>query len=90
MEGAFDACVVSSGVAAINAVLLAFAQDGDHILVADGVYDPTRTFCDSFLSRYGVHVSYFDPCIRADELEAMIQPNTKVRFVVLIHASVLI
>jgi cystathionine beta-lyase/cystathionine gamma-synthase len=78
MEGAFGACIVSSGVAAINAVLLAFVANGDHVLVADGVYDPTRTFCDSFLSRYGVQVTYFDSCISPEGLEGMIRPNTKV------------
>jgi len=51
---------------------------GDHILLADGVYDPTRAFCDRFLRKFNVACTYFDPICTADELAALFQPNTKV------------
>jgi cystathionine beta-lyase/cystathionine gamma-synthase len=36
---------------------------GDHVLVTDDVYRPSRNFCNGMLARYGVEVSYFDPLI---------------------------
>jgi len=80
LEGGHKACAVSSGVAAINCALLAFLESGDHALVSDGVYDPTRSFCDHFLAKFGVETTYFDPVCTPEELEAMIKPNTKVLF----------
>lgn len=77
MEGASNACLTSSGVAAVNASLLAFVSASDHVLITDAVYDPTRAFCDRFLKRFGVSTTYFSPCVSADEFEALIQPNTK-------------
>eukprot|EP00282_Hemiselmis_andersenii_P046108 CAMPEP_0172084262 /NCGR_PEP_ID=MMETSP1043-20130122/20896_1 /TAXON_ID=464988 /ORGANISM="Hemiselmis andersenii, Strain CCMP441" /LENGTH=471 /DNA_ID=CAMNT_0012746067 /DNA_START=114 /DNA_END=1530 /DNA_ORIENTATION=+ len=80
LEGGDKACAVSSGVAAINSAMLAFLESGDHCLVSDGVYDPTRSFCDHFLARFGVETTYFDPVCSPKELEAMIKPNTKLLF----------
>lgn len=77
VEGADNACLTSSGVAAVNASLLAFVQAGDHLLITDAVYDPTRAFCDKFLARFGVSTTYYDPCISAQDFAAIIQPNTK-------------
>jgi cystathionine beta-lyase len=50
---------------------------GDHVLIADCVYDPTRTFADAFLSRFGVEVEYFAPSIGAG-LAALIRACTTV------------
>ena len=38
---------------------------GDHLLVTDSVYLPTRTFCDGVLKRFGVETTYYDPLIGA-------------------------
>lgn len=78
LEGADNACVTSSGVAAINASILAFVESGDHVLVTDAVYDPTRSFCDKFLSRFGVETTYFSPTTPVDNFKALIRENTKV------------
>jgi len=80
MEGADNACAVASGVAAINAALLAFVKSGDHIVVSDGVYDPTRTFCDKFLAKFNVACTYFDPTCTPAELAELFTPDTKVLF----------
>ncbi|MCC7273815.1 MAG: cystathionine beta-lyase [Alphaproteobacteria bacterium] len=77
VEGGYRAMIVSSGLAAISVALLAFVQAGDHVLVADTVYGPTRNFCDKVLKRFGVAVTYYDPLIGAG-IAALIQPNTKV------------
>ncbi|MEH2509076.1 cystathionine beta-lyase [Nitrobacteraceae bacterium AZCC 1564] len=65
-----------SGVAAISTALLAVLKAGDHLLVIDSVYRPTRNFCDGLLERLGIETTYFDPLIGAG-IEALFKPNTK-------------
>ncbi len=69
-----------SGVAAISTSLLAVLKAGDHVLVCDNVYRPTRLFCDGLLHRFGIETSYFDPLIGAG-IEALFRPNTRAVFV---------
>lgn len=69
-----------SGVAAISTSLLAVLKTGDHVLVCDNVYRPTRLFCDGLLHRFGIETSYFDPLIGAG-IEALFRPNTRAVFV---------
>jgi len=76
MEGGHDAVSVCSGLAAIATAMLAFVENGDHILVADSVYYPTRTFCSETLARLGVSTTYYSPTIGAD-IASLIQPNTR-------------
>src|SRR3569833_3208735 len=54
-----------SGLAAITTALLAVLKSGDHLLVCDNAYRPTRNFCNGLLARYGVETTYFDPLIGA-------------------------
>jgi cystathionine beta-lyase len=72
--------LLPSGLAAISTALLAVLKAGDHLLVTDSVYQPTRKFCDGMLKRYGVTVTYYDPLIGAG-IAALIQPNTRAVFV---------
>jgi cystathionine beta-lyase len=65
-----------SGLAAITTTLLAVLKSGDHLLVCDNAYRPTRNFCDGLLARYGVETGYFDPLIGAG-IEALFKPNTR-------------
>jgi cystathionine beta-lyase len=65
-----------SGLAAITTTLLAVVKAGDHVLVCDNAYRPTRNFCNGLLSRYGVETSYFDPMIGAGVTQ-LFKPNTK-------------
>jgi cystathionine beta-lyase len=62
-RGAAGTFLYSSGLAAITIPLLALLSPGDHLLVTDAVYGPTRKFCDGFLKRYGVTTRYYDPLI---------------------------
>lgn len=80
IEGGSHCQIVSSGLAAITVPLLAYLAAGDHVLVPDSVYGPTRNFCNATLHRFGVTTSYYDP--QADEaaLTAMMRPETKVVF----------
>lgn len=81
LEGADNACLTGSGVAAVNASILAFVASGDHVLVTDAVYDPTREFCDGFLKRFGVETTYFSPSASVKKVAGLIRENTKVVFV---------
>src|SRR6516225_11164906 len=65
-----------SGLAAISTTLLAVAKAGDHILVCDNAYRPTRNFCNGMLARYGVETTYFDPLI-GPAIEKLFKPNTR-------------
>ncbi len=77
IEGAHKGWVLASGCSAIAVCLLAFVGSGDHMLIADTVYGPTRKFCDHELSRMGVEISYYDPEI-GDGIASLIKDNTKV------------
>ena len=66
LEGAAGTVLVPSGLAAISVPMLAFASTGDHVLVVDSVYSPTRHFCDTVLARMGVEIEYFDPHVGED------------------------
>ena len=72
--------LLPSGLAAISTALLAVLKAGDHLLVTDSVYQPTRKFCDGMLKRYGVTATYYDPLIGGG-IAALIQPNTRAVFV---------
>src|SRR4030088_2636279 len=65
-----------SGLAAITTTLLAVLKAGDHLLVCDNAYRPTRNFCNGILARYGVETTYFDPLIGAGITE-LFKPNTR-------------
>jgi len=68
--------LLPSGLAAASAALLAALRAGDHVLVTDSVYLPTRKFCDDVLTRYGITTTYYDPLIGGGIAELM-QPNTR-------------
>jgi cystathionine beta-lyase len=65
-----------SGLSAISTTLLAVAKAGDHILVCDNAYRPTRNFCNGLLARYGVETGYFAPVI-GGAIEELFRPNTR-------------
>ncbi|TAI65413.1 cystathionine beta-lyase [Bradyrhizobium sp. Leo170] len=65
-----------SGLAAISTALLSVLKAGDHLLVCDNVYRPSRNFCNGLLARYGVETTYFDPLVGAG-IEALFKPNTR-------------
>ena len=79
LEGGHRSVALGSGKAAIVAALTAFLDAGDHLLMVDNVYGPTRAFCHKFLKRYGVETTFYDPLIGGD-IARLIQPETKVVF----------
>jgi cystathionine beta-lyase len=78
LEGGARTIAVGSGLAAIVSAMLAFVGQGDHVLVCDSSYRPTRNLCENFLKRFGVATTYYDPLASAKDIAALIQPNTKV------------
>jgi cystathionine beta-lyase len=72
--------LLPSGLAAISTALMAVAGAGDHILVTDSVYRPTRNFCDGLFKRMGVETTYYDPLIGSG-IAALMKPNTRAVFV---------
>ena len=79
LEGGHAALAVPSGLTATTLPLLALLTAGDHILVTDSVYGPTRRFCDLHLVRYGIEASYYDPLAGA-AIAREFRPNTRVVF----------
>jgi cysteine-S-conjugate beta-lyase len=79
LEGGHAALVVPSGLTATTFPLLALAKAGDHVLVTDAVYGPTRRFCDNHLRRLGIDVSYYDPLLGA-EIAREFRPRTALVF----------
>ena len=79
LENAAGCYVYSCGSAAIAGSLLAFLSAGDHLLMVDSVYEPTREFCDETLRRMGVETTYYDPMLGAN-IADLVQDNTAVIF----------
>jgi cystathionine beta-lyase len=68
--------LLPSGLAAISAALFSVVHAGDHVLVTDSAYGPTRSFCDQILTRLGVTTTYYDPVVGA-EIADLFRPNTR-------------
>jgi cystathionine beta-lyase len=79
MEGGHAAVALPSGLAALAVVLWAFLKTGDHVLLPDSVYAPTRNFCDRRLQPNGIEIEYYDPLIGSG-IGKLIKPNTRVVF----------
>lgn len=77
LEGGYRTLVYPSGLAACAGALLAFLSSGDHLLMADTVYGPTRTLAGGILKRFGVATSFFDPLI-GPGIESHMRPETRV------------
>lgn len=78
LHGGYRAVATCSGVSAITVALTALLERGDHLLMTDATYGPTRSFCDGMLRKFGVETTYYPPGEPAAALEPLIRPNTKV------------
>jgi cysteine-S-conjugate beta-lyase len=78
IEGGTRCQIVSSGLAAVTTPLLAYLRAGDHCLIPDSVYGPTRAFADTMLTRLGIAVTYYHPEIDEAGIAALMRPTTKV------------
>ncbi|EHH68556.1 cystathionine beta-lyase [Gluconobacter morbifer] len=80
IEGGTHTQVVNSGLAACTVPLLAFLGHGDHLLLPDSVYGPTRRFAGTMLARMGVDTTFYPPLATQEEILALIRPETKILF----------
>lgn len=76
IEGGHRAATFPSGLAAVAGAIMTAVKAGDHILVTDSCYGPTRRLCDHTLARYGVETTYYDPLIGA-RIADLMKPNTR-------------
>ena len=76
LAGGAGTVLLPSGLAAIVVSLMAALSAGDHLLVTDSAYSPTRAFANKMLTRMGVETTYYDPCVGGG-IEALMRPNTK-------------
>jgi cystathionine beta-lyase len=79
LEGGARTLLASNGLAAITTAMLSFLSAGEHVLVSDPVYGPTRRLCDGPLKRLGIETTYFDPAIGGD-IRRLMRSNTTVVF----------
>ncbi len=80
IEGGTRSQIVSTGLAAVTTPLLAYLAAGDHLLMPDSAYGPTRDFCTGLLARMGVTTTFYDPALDGDGIAALFQPNTTVLY----------
>ena len=79
VEGGAGCALYPCGTAAISNAILSFVETGDHILMVDTCYEPTRDFCDTIMKKMGVETTYYEPTI-GEGIQDLIKPNTKVLF----------
>ena len=80
LEGGYRCQLYPSGLAACTGVLMAYVGHGDHILMTDNVYGPSRNFARTFLKRFGVETTFFDPMIGGG-IDSLIRANTRLVYV---------
>lgn len=79
LEGGAGVVLTPSGLSAVSIALLSVLKTGDHLLMVDSAYQPTRRICDEVLTRYGIETTYYDPLIAGD-IAGLIRPNTRAIF----------
>ncbi len=79
LEGGARSFVCPSGLGAIAFAILSVCNAGDHLLMVDSCYGPTRILCDKTLKRYGIETTYYDPLIGGG-IAALMKPNTRAVF----------
>jgi cystathionine beta-lyase len=77
ISGGVRAVITSSGLAAVTQTLTAFLKAGDHLLLPDTAYGPTRVFGTAVLPRFGVDVTFYDPLI-GKGIAGLLKPATRV------------
>ena len=79
LEGGAGCALFPCGAAAVANTILAFVEQGDHVLMPNTAYEPSQDFCTKILAKLGVTTSWFDPLIGAD-IARLVRPETRVVF----------
>ena len=77
LEGGYRAVSLPSGLSAITTALIATLKAGDHLLMVDTTYNPTRKFCEGPLKELGIETTFYDPLVGAG-ISGLFRPETKV------------
>ena len=80
LEGGVGAMITSSGQAASLISVINIAGAGDHIISSAAIYGGTFNLFNVTLRKLGIDTTFVDPNISAEELQALIRPNTKLIF----------
>ena len=80
LYGAADTVATPSGLTALIIPFLTFLKKGDHVLVSDALYNPTRHFCNKILLNFGIKIDFFHPTRNINNFEKLIKKNTKLIF----------
>ena len=80
LEGGIGALAFASGMAAEDCLLRTVCSPGDHVLIPDNVYRPSREMAERLLRGLGIAADYYDPMACGD-VAAMIRPNTRLMWV---------
>ena len=79
ITGAAGTVVCPSGLGAVALALMSTLSHGEHLLMPDSVYLPSRSLCSNLLERFGVETTFYDPLLGA-RLESLVRPNTSTIF----------
>ena len=79
LEGGAGVMLMPSGLSAITTAMISVLKAGDHVLVTDNIYFPTRHFCDTALKKLGIETAYYDPIV-GGAIEKLFKPNTRAVF----------
>lgn len=77
LEGGYGTLCTASGYGAVAQAILAFVKPGDHVLITDSAYEPTRNFANVFLKRFGITAEFYAPTLGAD-IAALLRDTTTV------------
>lgn len=80
LDGLEQTFLCPSGLSAIIFAISAFVKPGDHVLMVDTAYGPTRMYCDRELKRLGIETTYYDPQIGAG-IKNLFRENTRLVYV---------
>ena len=80
LYSASDTVATPSGLTALIIPFLTFLKKGDHVLLSDALYNPTRNFCEKILKNYGMEITYFHAYKNINRFEKLIKKNTKIVF----------
>lgn len=79
LDNAAHAVLAPSGLASITDILSAFLRPGEHLLMTDSCYGPTRKFCLNTLAPRGIDTTFYDPLAGAG-IARSLRENTRLVF----------
>lgn len=79
LEGAEDALVFGSGIAAVAAAMMSQLRSGDHVICVESPYSWAHFLLTKYLPKFGISATFVDGKDMA-AIESAIQPNTRLLY----------